>query len=289
MVEFLSRISNANVDPYGAATLLKVALIAFVLIVVRFVILAVPAYLVCWRWLRDRVQHRRIQQRFPAAFRLWNEAKWSFSTFLVYTVLSVGTYVLFKAGYTLNYRHISDRGWGYFAFSILLMILLHDAYFYWTHRFLHLKPVFKVVHRVHHESLNPSPWAAFSFHPLEAVVSFGILPLIIFTIPFHVTAIQIFLIYMTALNVLGHLGYEFFPRGFTKHWLSGWYVTSTHHNLHHSRTHCNYGLYFMWWDRWFGTNHADYHRVFDDVASRTAPRTGAEVRRIRRARRVSAA
>jgi Delta7-sterol 5-desaturase len=75
---------------------------------------------------------------------------------------------------------------------------------------------------------------------------------------------------MTALNVLGHLGFEIYPKGFTKHSLLGINNTSTHHNMHHSLTNCNYGLYFNFWDKWMGTNHKKYHETFEKLASQKA-------------------
>jgi lathosterol oxidase len=66
--------------------------------------------------------------------------------------------------------------------SLALMLLLHDAWFYWTHRLMHHPKIFRHVHLVHHRSINPSPWAAYSFHPIEAVIEAGIYLLIVFTI-----------------------------------------------------------------------------------------------------------
>jgi sterol desaturase/sphingolipid hydroxylase (fatty acid hydroxylase superfamily) len=249
-----------------------VAVIILLVIALRSLLFIVPAYLVFWKFRKDRFQHRRIQERFPVLARIRYEFKWTMSTFAIYTVLSVGAYLLYVAGYTRRYAEVSEYGWTYFFFSILVMIVLHDAYFYWTHRLLHWKPLFRRVHRVHHQSFNPSPWAAFSFHPVEAVISFGILPLILVLIPFHEVALKLFLVYMTIMNVWGHVGYEFFPRGFTRHRLAKWHNTSTHHNMHHSRVHCNYSLYFNLWDRLMGTNHADYDGTFEEVVSRPSPR-----------------
>jgi sterol desaturase/sphingolipid hydroxylase (fatty acid hydroxylase superfamily) len=86
---------------------------------------------------------------------------------------------------------------------------------------------------VHHRSTNPSPWAAYSFHPVEAVVEAGIFVVIVFTIPAHGLALFAFLLYMIVRNVLGHLGIEFLPKNFLhNHWLR-WHTTTTHHDLHH--------------------------------------------------------
>lgn len=73
---------------------------------------------------------------------------------------------------------------------------------------------------------------------------------------------------MTALNVLGHLGYELYPKGFTQSKWTFWNNTSTHHNMHHRYVHCNYGLYFNWWDRAFKTNHSHYHERYEEITAR---------------------
>lgn len=41
-------------------------------------------------------------------------------------------------------------------------------------------------------------------------------------------------------------------------------------NTHHQFFNGNYGLYFLWWDRWMGTLRTDYDRQFDDVKNRVA-------------------
>ena len=35
----------------------------------------------------------------------------------------------------------------------------NDVFFYWTHRLLHTKWLYTHVHKIHHESFNPDPWA----------------------------------------------------------------------------------------------------------------------------------
>jgi len=170
-----------------------------------------------------------------------------------------------KNGFTRVYAPLNKYGYGWYFFSIVLMVLLHDTYFYWTHRLLHWKPLFKLVHKTHHLSINPTPFAAYAFHPVEALVEVGIIPLIAFTIPYHPTAITIFSLYALLLNVMGHLGFEFFPKGFVSHRLFKWHNTSTHHNMHHRLVKCNYGLYFNFWDRIMHTNHPHYEQSFEDV------------------------
>jgi sterol desaturase/sphingolipid hydroxylase (fatty acid hydroxylase superfamily) len=253
-------------------TLVWMAAAMFALLLGRYLLVVGPLYLVYWKLLRKRLQHKRIQRVFPPRRRLLGELGWSLSTFAVFTAVGVTLFLCNQMGWTRLYRDLDERGWGYWALSIVLMMLVHDAYFYWTHRFMHLERVFRYFHRVHHLSFNPSPWAAFSFHPLEAVVEASIIYVIAFSIPFHPSALFVFLLFMTVMNALGHLGYELYPRGFTRHWLGRWFNTSVHHNMHHHLVRCNYGLYFNWWDRLMGTNHATYHQRFDAVAGRAPVR-----------------
>jgi Delta7-sterol 5-desaturase len=59
-------------------------------------------------------------------------------------------------------------------------------------------------------------------------------------------------------NVMGHAGVELMPRALADSRWFGWINATTHHDLHHSSFHHNYGLYFTWWDRMMGTEHPAY-------------------------------
>ncbi|MFN8690830.1 MAG: sterol desaturase family protein, partial [Cyclobacteriaceae bacterium] len=113
-------------------------------------------------------------------------------------------YSLFGTGlrnYTQLYLNMADYGWGYFWLSIPLMLIIHDTYFYWTHRAMHHPSVFRWFHKVHHLSTNPAPWASFAFHPLEAIVEAGIIVVIALIMPVHPLAIGLFLLIMILTNV----------------------------------------------------------------------------------------
>jgi len=235
-------------------------------LVYRYLLFTGLFYFIFYVWKNQRFWRAKIQQRYPGKKNIFHEIKYSFLTMLIFGMIIVLTIWAGKNGLTKVYTPINKFGYSYFFFSILLMIVLHDAYFYWTHRLLHWKPLFKTVHKTHHLSINPTPFAAYAFHPLEAVVEIGIIPLIAFTIPHNASAITIFSIYSLLLNVLGHLGYELFPKGFARHKLFKWHNTSTHHNMHHRLVKCNYGLYFNYWDRWMKTNHPTYEESFEAMA-----------------------
>ncbi|MDZ4728222.1 MAG: sterol desaturase family protein [Leptospira sp.] len=245
-----------------------VFLIGTTLVTLRYVLFAGIAYFAIWKKWKSKFAHRIIQGKLPEFDKIKHEIFYSLTTMLIFGLVGVGIFAAKKAGYTHIYSNINEHGWGYFIFSVIAMIVIHDAYFYFTHRLMHHKLLFKHFHLVHHKSTNPSPWAAFSFHPYEAVVEAGIVPLIVSFMPVHGLAIFSFLIYMTFLNVLGHLAFEMFPKGFVGSRLTNWHNTTTHHNMHHKWFNCNYGLYFNWWDKLFKTNHKDYQIQYDLITEK---------------------
>lgn len=244
---------------------------------VRYLLFAGSFYLVFYVWKNKTIWRAKIQQRYPENKHVIREIVNSFITIIIFGLVIIGVIYASKAGLTRIYPNIGDKGWGYYIFSILLMILMHDTYFYWTHRAMHWKPLFKAVHKIHHLSTNPTPFAAYAFHPLEAVIEIGIVPLIALTIPYHGTALTLFSLYSLLLNVTGHLGFELFPNGFASNKLFKWHNTSTHHNMHHRLVKCNYGLYFNIWDRLMGTNHPDYEKSYNEVIEKRSAVVAAEV------------
>lgn len=239
--------------------------------VLRYLIIAGGAFLVFYVVWKNHFYKKRIRSSFPERKNITTEIAYSFLTFGIFSLMGVFILFLSKSGLTFIYHEVAQYGWMYFISSIFIMLLLHDTYFYWTHRLMHHPKIFRHVHLVHHLSVNPTPWASFSFHPLEAVIESGILLLIVFVMPAHPMAIFIFLLIMTFINVLGHLGYELYPKGFLKHPLGKLNNTSVHHNMHHQFFNCNYGLYFNLWDRIMGTNHPDYNSNFEKVAAGNKP------------------
>lgn len=236
---------------------------------IRYLVIAGIAFLVFYVVGKKRFGYKKIQQRMPLGNDFFREIVYSLTTFIIFSFIGIFISLCKRNGYTLMYNDFNEYGIVWFVISILLMLLLHDTYFYWTHRLMHHPKIFPIFHKVHHLSNNPSPWAAFAFHPLEAVIEGGILILIVFVIPAHLHAILIFLVIMTIMNVIGHLGYEMYPKNFLSNPFGKLNNTSTHHNMHHRLVNCNYGLYFNWWDKWMGTNHKNYYNEFKEVAEKT--------------------
>lgn len=228
----------------------------------RYVVWTGLAWLILWRLLKGPLAERKIRQSSPSTDQMrrefWTSAR-SAAVFAVGgTIVVLGT----QFGFMQVYERISDRGWGYFWLSLAAMIILHDAWFYWTHRLIHDPRLFRRFHRTHHRSNNPSPFTAYSFDLGEAAINAAYVPLICAVMPLSFAATAIFMTHMIARNVIGHAGYELFPAAKSGRPMFDWLTTVTHHDLHHSQAGWNYGLYFSWWDRLCGTEHPLYHEKF---------------------------
>jgi Delta7-sterol 5-desaturase len=157
-------------------------------------------------------------------------------------------------GWTRVYTRVGDYPLWYLPLSVLLYLLAHDTWFYWTHRWMHQPKPFKIAHAVHHASRPPTAWAAMSFHPWEALTGAVVIPALVFVIPIHVAALGVVLTVMTVMGVTNHMGWELFPRPFVNGPLGNWLITASHHQRHHAEYRGNYGLYFRHWDRLCGTD-----------------------------------
>lgn len=244
-------------------------LLASLMIFLRFAVPASLAFFLVYKWKRRAWFFWKIQQKFPKNTQIREELAYSLLTSFIFGGMAIGVYFLRKMGHGSLYFDISEQGWGYYFFSIAFMIVAHDTYFYWMHRLMHQPTLFRWFHLVHHKSSNPTPYTSFSFHPLESIVEFGIVPLIALLMPIHASALFLFTLWSIVFNIMGHTGYEFSPSGFTRHRIFKWINTPTHHNMHHKVSNCNYSLYFNFWDRVMGTNHPEYDQYFEQIKHRT--------------------
>ena len=235
-------------------------------IIIRYFLVAGCAFLFFYVILKKQFFYRKIQKKYASYKSYLRDIIYSIITIFIFTLVIYETFSN-KNFHTNIYEDNDKYGYVYFAFTYIWMFFLHDFYFYWMHRLVHLKYIFKWGHLTHHISTNPSPWTAYAFDPIEAVLEIAIIPLIAFTLPVSVFALESFLFFQILYNVYIHLGYEIFPQKLGHHWLGKWINTSVSHNVHHKLNKGNYGLYTLIWDRLFGTINDKYDKVFDEVTS----------------------
>eukprot|EP00742_Colponemidia_sp_Colp-10_P000892 GILJ01000969.1.p1 GENE.GILJ01000969.1~~GILJ01000969.1.p1 ORF type:complete len:280 (+),score=23.11 GILJ01000969.1:35-874(+) len=116
-----------------------------------------------------------------------------------------------------------------------------DTWFYWTHRFLHIRWAWRHIHYIHHSLLKPTAFAQDAVHPFEAVLQgpFGHHLATIF-VPIHPVAMAVYGFLTAVYAIAAHDGRSLDLNG---------------HMKHHTHKHVNYGLYWGFWDYVCGTRY----------------------------------
>ncbi|HYD89674.1 MAG TPA: sterol desaturase family protein [Vitreimonas sp.] len=237
----------------------------------RYVIFAVSVWLALWVVFAKVLAGRKIRTATPPARQLRTEFAISLRSLAIFSTIGALLFMVERAGYLPGPALAASWGLGWSAVSLLLMIVAHDAYFYWTHRAIHDPRLFRLFHLRHHRSNNPSPFTAYSFDLAEAALQASFVPLWMVAVPTQWEIVGLFMLHQIARNTFGHSGYELYPARRDGRPLFDFMTTTTHHDIHHAEAGWNYGLYFTWWDRLMGTEHPDYYARFAAATRKTCP------------------
>lgn len=245
----------------------EMALHVFTFDLGRYLIAASLVAGLVWLLRRTGWASRKIQRREATGADFRREFAASIRSVAVYVAIAMVVIWATHNGWLPQYRgEVAPLAFlGYLA----AILVAHDAYFYWAHRAMHTRPLYRRFHRFHHLTITPTAWTAYSFAIPEAVLMALFVPLYSIFVPTPEPVLFTFLALMILRNTMGHAGLELHPRGWASHPVLKWISTTTHHDLHHGASYShNYGFYFTWWDKLMGTEHPDYVATFDRV---TAP------------------
>ena len=238
-----------NLTQFGISSLFM-----FFVLSTRYLIVSSLLYWLLWVRRPQSWEVRRLHDLDRRKSKMKSEIKWSLFSCLIFALPSAFIMEMIALGQTKVYINPIQYGWVYLPVSLFIYLFIHDTYFYWTHRWLHNPSIYHRFHKVHHESINPTPWTSFSFDPVESMMTAIIIPILVFIIPIHISMIILLLTLMTIFGVVNHTGYEVYPRSWMRgFWGKNW-ITPTHHTLHHHKFNCNYGLYFRFWDQLMNTD-----------------------------------
>lgn len=166
----------------------------------------------------------------------------------IWTAYEVLILWAFASGY-VPMADLSANAW-WLVGIVVLLPMFHELHFYLVHRAIHIPILYKYVHSVHHNSINPSPWSSLSMHPIEHLLYFSgsLIHLVVYSHPL----LAIYHLHFTGFGaVVGHVGFD-------KIETSEESAVDTHayaHYLHHKYFEVNYADGGIPFDRWFGTWH----------------------------------
>jgi sterol desaturase/sphingolipid hydroxylase (fatty acid hydroxylase superfamily) len=139
------------------------------------------------------------------------------------------------------------------VWGVLLMLLvpfLRQFHFYFVHRLIHFKPLYKISHYIHHKNVNIGPWSGLSMHPIEHLLYFtGVF--FHWVIPSHPLHAIFHLMHAGVSPALGHAGFHKLVTKDEK----GLMADNFFHYLHHRFFTVNYGVESVPLDKWFGSFH----------------------------------
>ena len=159
-------------------------------------------------------------------------------------------------GFANDYFGVADMEsgtmlfWALFAVLLFVAPVIHAVHFYFAHRLLHWKPLYRTVHGIHHLNVEVCPWSGLAMHPVEQVLYFSTV-VVQWLVALHPVN-ALFQIHIAAFSpALGHSGFEKLMIGRRLGVDSGNYF----HYLHHKYFECNYGGSLAPLDKLFGTFH----------------------------------
>lgn len=154
---------------------------------------------------------------------------------------------------------------GFDRYGIGLSIALALGYFFVTdlglyaaHRLYHRPSLFRAIHRWHHRNTTPTPFTAYSMHPLEFLTFESIALVPLFFYPVHAGVVIATLVYSNYVALLQHSGVRMSS-------IIPWQPATRFHDDHHLCFHVNYGQNLALWDRLFGTLRQHGRRYGVDV------------------------
>ncbi|MFZ5932436.1 MAG: sterol desaturase family protein [Pseudomonadota bacterium] len=157
------------------------------------------------------------------------------------------------------------QGWGLFHalqapawLAITASVIFLDLAIYFQHVLFHAVPALWRLHRMHHADLEFDVTTGARFHPVEILLSMAIKLGVVASLGMPAVAVLIFEVLLNATSMFNHGNVRLAER------LDGvlrWFVvTPDMHRVHHSvlprETNSNFGFNAPWWDRLFGTYHA---------------------------------
>ena len=167
----------------------------------------------------------------------------------IWTLIEVFSLWCFANGYVLWLS--PETHWLWLGVLIFLAPAIHEVHFYCGHWLIHQGPLYRWIHKIHHNSINPSPWSSMSMHPVEGTFFFSEMMwhLIIPSNPF----VALFQLTSTAYGaIVGHIGFDKLELTDDRAMDSHAYT----HYLHHKYFEVNYGGDgVIPLDKWFGTWH----------------------------------
>ena len=184
----------------------------------------------------------------PGVMDVLEQMKVAFLAMPLYAALPAVTEYIVEQGWTLAYSRVSDVGIVWYIIYFILYMTSVEFFVYWQHRLLHdIRPGYNYLHYIHHKynkEHTMSPFAGLAFHPLDGILQAIPYTWTLFYVPMHFLTHEL-LLFATAIwttNIHDNIHGKVEP-----------IMGARYHTIHHTTYKKNYGHYFIYMDKLFGT------------------------------------
>lgn len=200
------------------------------------------------------VAGRLILHKYPVTAAYTHREIWIVVvTNILNTVVTYAGYWMWKHGFIVINIIVSWR----IVLDFLLLFFSMDLLMFVFHYIIHKTFLYRTIHQLHHQSVDPRPLDLFILHPLETLAFGGLWLVLLMLWEFNVYAVAIYLMVNVAFGLVGHLGIEPLPASLRRLPLLKYIGTSTFHHDHHQDVGYNFGFYTSVWDRLMRTYKRD--------------------------------
>ncbi len=220
---------------------------------------------VSFDWLNKRNPGRRIQKNRSSEKRRDWEVRQSFASILVTSTSISLALTAQQAGWALQPWPLH---WWAALPLFLLCMFLYDTWFYFGHRLMHTRWLFR-FHAPHHRTLAPTVWTNDAIGCVETSISQGFYVVAVFLVPFPPVILLAHRLFDHFNGTIGHAGYEYFATPGARY--PSPLLCTTFHDQHHEEFRYNFANYFSFWDRLMGTIAPTYDRRVKNVEDNAAP------------------
>ena len=138
----------------------------------------------------------------------------------------------------------------YLSLMTLATFFWMTTHFYFIHRLIHWRPLYRLAHSLHHRNVSTNPWTGIAMHPIESFIYFSSIALWWF-VPVHPVVILLTGLFTGLSPALSHSGFDQI-RILRKRCVSAGIFF---HDLHHTLYETNYGTLLTPVDYFVGTMH----------------------------------
>lgn len=252
-------LSTDYMQPRNFAVIFAILLAGIFL---RYLALALIYHELVYKKLGEAMPYRRLHEQIRLP-QVRTEIWYSFLGAIIFAFAGTLILIFWQRGISQLYTQLTWWDLLWIPASYFLSLFIHETYYYWLHRWMHQPKVIRHFHHIHHNSLYTSSFTSFSFHPIEGALQAIFLPVLILVLPMHFLVMIALLITMSVTAVINHAGVEVYPSDALRSPFFRWMVGATHHDQHHLKYRCNYGLYFTFWDVWMKTEDAGFEKRFE--------------------------